>query len=68
MSRLLARHTGRHVRRLDLLGRGSAFGWSGLAGVLPAVERLTRRRTKPLALLPVSSDLIPYRHPYEESR
>ncbi|MFD9950539.1 hypothetical protein ACFWYW_57575 [Nonomuraea sp. NPDC059023] len=57
-----ARHHGRHRRH------GSYTGWSGLAVIVPAVaESFVRRRSVPLALLPVSDEIVPFRHPYPGS-
>ena len=49
---------------------GSVTGWSSLARIRPAAPTayFTRRRSTPLALCPVSDDVIPfadYRHPYD---
>jgi len=46
MTRLFARHGGRHC------ARGSLTGWSALASVSSAVEDFTRRRRLPVPLAP----------------
>lgn len=61
MSRLFARHRGRHCRH------GSITGWSALSQI--QVEGSPRRQA--LELLPVADDLIPfadYRHPYDSPK
>ncbi|MGW4406567.1 hypothetical protein ACWEJ6_21235 [Nonomuraea sp. NPDC004702] len=66
MTRLFARHSGRHRRH------GSLTGWASLAQFRPAV--VFPRRRAPLAMVPLADeDLVPFapepfrRNPYEET-